>query len=85
MYGAGRDDSANQDLYINGVGVASEADASTGVPDLSLYACARNNNATPGFHIDATLSTLKKSPAIGFNQSLHNTNVRIALTAYGSI
>jgi len=56
-YGAGRDDSANQELFINGAEVDTGAAASSAVlSSHEIYIAARNNNGALQDHLEAELS-----------------------------
>lgn len=55
-YSIGRNDAVNNELYIAGIEVDSEADASVGLPDLDIYVGARNNNGTPNLLLNASVS-----------------------------
>lgn len=85
LYGLHRDDSANQELFVNGLEVNTGAIVASGLPDFSMYVGANNTVGSAANFINAKISSLKISAAIGFNQALDNTAVRAALTAYGTI
>lgn len=84
MYGIGRDEAVNMEMYVGGVEFATGAKASA-LPDVSMFVGARNTGIADILHINAKVSTLKMGAAIGFSQSIHNSSVRTALAGYGSI
>ncbi len=85
LYGASRSSSLNQDIYIDGIEEQSSAAESSGIPDVTMDVGALNNDSTHQLFINAKIATWKIGAAIGFNQALHNTNVRQLLTDLGTI
>ncbi len=55
-YGIGRDDSANQEIFRDGVEVETDSDASNSLPSVSIYIGARNKNDVVSSPINAEIS-----------------------------
>ncbi len=82
LYGIGRDESVNAEIFVDGIEVRTEADASNGFPDEPIYIGARSPVAA---FLNCKVATFKIGAAIGFNQADHNTNLRTMLTTLGTI
>ena len=66
-----------------GISLGNVTEVSTGLPAISIFIGAFDNNGTTQNFLIGTASTFIAGAAIGFNQSAHNTNIRALLTTLG--